>query len=136
MAATPVVADTHAIVWYLAQAKTLSAPAFLAIDSALLAGEPVYVSAISLIELQYLVEHGRVPEHALRDLIAASEDPEGTLTIIPVGTEIAEALTTIPRHKIADMPDRIVAATAAFLDVPLVTADQKIRQAGCIRTIW
>lgn len=136
MAATPVVVDTHAIVWYLAQAPALSTAAFRAIDEALLAGEPVYVSAISLIELQYLVEHGRVPAQALQDLITTSEDPDGSLSIVPVGTEVAEALATIPRQKISDMPDRIVAATAALLDLPLVTADQKIRQSGCVHTIW
>ena len=136
MSATPVVVDTHAIVWYFAQAQKISLAAFRAIDDALLAGEPVYISAISLIELRYLAEHGRVPQQAISDLIDASEDEDRTLIIVPVDTKVAQSLAAIPRQEIPDMPDRIIAATAAMLDLPLVTADEKIRKSRSLRTIW
>ena len=136
MVAAPVVVDTHAIVWYLAQAPKISLAAFRAIDDALLASEPVYVSAISLVELHYLVESGRVPAEALAELIDASEDPDGSLTVVPVDTGVAQSLDVIPRDEISDMPDRVIAATAAYLRLPLVTADEKIRRSRCVRTIW
>jgi predicted nucleic acid-binding protein len=44
-------------------------------------------------------------------------------------------LRRVRREDVPDMPDRIIAATALALDLPLVTRDGKIRAAG-IRTIW
>ena len=45
------------------------------------------------------------------------------------------SIQKVSRDIIPDMPDRIIAATALHLDLPLVTRDQKIQAAG-ITTIW
>ncbi len=37
---------------------------------------------------------------------------------------------------IPDMPDRIIAATARYLNIPLVTKDAMIQNAGVVSTIW
>jgi predicted nucleic acid-binding protein len=41
----------------------------------------------------------------------------------------------IPRNVVADMPDRIIAATALHLGLPLITRDRHLQSAG-IQTIW
>jgi PIN domain nuclease of toxin-antitoxin system len=41
----------------------------------------------------------------------------------------------IPRNLVPDMPDRIIAATAVHLGVPLVSRDRRLQAAG-IQTIW
>ena len=41
----------------------------------------------------------------------------------------------MPRDVVPDMPDRIIAATAVHLGLPLITRDERIRSAG-IKTIW
>lgn len=46
-----------------------------------------------------------------------------------------EAIANIPREIVPEMPDRIIAATALYLNIPLVTKDSKI-QAANIQTIW
>jgi PIN domain nuclease of toxin-antitoxin system len=43
--------DTHAVIWYLAGSRELSAKALTAIEKSLNGGKPVYVSAISLVEI-------------------------------------------------------------------------------------
>jgi predicted nucleic acid-binding protein len=48
---------------------------------------------------------------------------------------VADALALVPRAIVPDMPDRIIAATALYLNLPLVTADHKI-QASNVQTIW
>ena len=45
------------------------------------------------------------------------------------------ALQSIPRDSVPDMPDRIVAATAKRLVLPLISRDRKIRLAD-VDTIW
>ncbi len=54
------VVDTHAIIWYLAHAKQLSAPARTFLDQTLLQGESIGISSITFAEMVYLVEKQRI----------------------------------------------------------------------------
>jgi PIN domain nuclease of toxin-antitoxin system len=49
------VADTHSVIWYLSGSQRLSSVARDAIRSAINSGKPVYVSAVSVAEVIYLV---------------------------------------------------------------------------------
>jgi PIN domain nuclease of toxin-antitoxin system len=60
-----VVADTHAALWYLHADPRLSANAKSAMETAIQTGTGVFVSAMSRVELTYLVEKGRLPATAL-----------------------------------------------------------------------
>jgi PIN domain nuclease of toxin-antitoxin system len=48
---------------------------------------------------------------------------------------VADAIEFVSRDEVPDFPDRIVAATAAALRVPLISRDGKIR-ASEVQTIW
>jgi PIN domain nuclease of toxin-antitoxin system len=130
-----VVADTHAIIWYVTDNPRLSQKAVAAMDAATAAGDPIYVSAISLIEVQYLVEKGRLAAEDQRLLLEAIDDANRPARLVPVDREIAEALKMVPRDEVPDMPDRIVAATAFLLGIPAISRDGKIR-ASQVQTIW
>jgi PIN domain nuclease of toxin-antitoxin system len=54
-----VLADTHAILWYLTADARISRAVTAALDQATTAGDPIFVSAITMVEIQYLVERGR-----------------------------------------------------------------------------
>ena len=130
-----VVVDTHAAVWYLLNARSLSPDARKAMDEAAQAGEPVYVSGISLVEVVYLVEKGRLPAVVLDRLTSALSGSDSGFVIAPVDQPVALAVRQISREIVPDMPDRIIAATALHLGLPLVTRDSAIGKAG-IKTIW
>ncbi len=129
------VLDPHAAIWYLLRSREISPTALQAIRHATGMGPQVYVSAISLVEVIYLVERRRIPVEALQRLGAALKDPASGLAVAPLETAIAEAVQKVPRDILSDMPDRIIAATALHLGLPLVTRDQRIQSAG-IQTIW
>jgi len=42
----------------------------------------------------------------------------------------------VARAEVPDLPDRIIAATAVALKIPLVSRDAKIRSAALVTTIW
>jgi len=127
--------DTHTAVWYLHEPSRLSLKALREIHIAVTAGTPLFISIISLIELVYLVEKGRVPKEALEDLKKGLHDPHAAIQILPVDPSMLEALEQIPRGIVPDMPDGIIAASAVHRGLTLVTRDRRIRECG-IATLW
>lgn len=129
------VLDTHAIIWYLLQSPELSPTALNFIRNALRSQSRMYISAISIIEIVYLTERGRVLPHALPLLHSFLSNPSAGLVVAPVDTGVAGALQGIPRNLVPDMPDRIIAATAVHLGLPLLTCDKQI-QSAIATCIW
>ncbi len=122
-----VLADTHAILWYLTADPRISPSAIAAMDSATAAGDPIFVSAITRVEIQYLVEKGRLSAEDQRILKPSIDDVQNPERLIPVDRTIVEALGQVHREEVPDMPDRIIAATAFSLGVPLLSRDRRIR---------
>ena len=50
-------------------------------------------------------------------------------------SEVVDALATIPRDSVPDMPDRIIAATAIHLGLPLISKDSRMPLSG-VSIIW
>jgi len=119
-----VVADTHAAVWYLLNAKSLSFNAQRAMDEAVAAGDAVYVSSISLVEVVYLVEKGKLPTVVLDRLTNALSQPDSGFVIAPLNLSVALAVLQISRE-----------TTALDLGLRLVTRDSKISKTG-VETVW
>lgn len=129
-----VVADTHALIWYLFDQSRLSVPGRTALDGAIGAGFPILVSAISIIEIIYLEEKHRIPAGSAERIRGACDAETPSLEIVSIDARVAYRLQEISRADVPDMPDRIIAATAVALGVPLVTRDGKIR-ASSVHTI-
>ncbi|MEH1793453.1 type II toxin-antitoxin system VapC family toxin [Nostoc sp.] len=133
---TSVVADTHTLVWYIFDLQRLSEAALTALEQAVNTGNPIYVSAITVIEIAYLVEKGRFAEEVLTRILNALDDPNVGIVLVPLDRNVSGAIRQIDRVTVPDMPDRIIAATAFYLRIPLVTRDLRIRALTTIKTIW
>lgn len=57
------------------------------------------------------------------------------MSLVPLSLGVAHTLSKISAKDVPDMPDRIIAATAMHLGLPLVTRDRKIRAAN-VETVW
>lgn len=129
------VSDTHTALWYLLKHPKLSAQALRFIEDTAAAGHDIVLSPISLAEIVYLIEKNRLPPSAYGTLKTALADPDFVIQEAPFNTEIVEAMRQVPRNEVPDMPDRIVAATAVYFSVPVISRDGKIR-ASSVQTIW
>ena len=130
-----VVADTHAAVWRRTNSPRLSSAAAKALDNASAAGDSILIPSISLVELTYLVEKGRVPAEARKRLVDALAEPDGPYELAPLDGRVAAAVELIDRYVVPDLPDRVIAATALSSGAALVSRDGKIR-ASQVRTTW
>lgn len=129
------VADTHTMIWYLYGDARLSPRARKFMDTAAADGDQIAFSSISLIEVIYLAEKGRVRAETFERMLEALAQEDALLAEIPVDKGIAQALQQVSRDQIPDMPDRIIAATALQLALPLISRDGKIRLSE-VETIW
>ena len=122
-----IASDTHAAIWYLTDSPRLSDRARNAFAETTEAGYRTYLPSSCMVEAQYLAERGRIDATALQRLVRAVSQSVGPFFLFPLNLAVSLAITAIPRAIVPEMPDRIIAATARYLGVPLVTRDHEIR---------
>ncbi len=129
-----VVADTHALLWMLRGTLRERSPGGAdAIEQALEA-KTLHVSIGSFLDLRYLVDSGRLSAQLFDD--ARSIIDGEAFTVVSLDLRVLDKMAAIPREKVPDPFDRIIAATALTLDLPLVSADEDIQRAIGERVVW
>ena len=129
------VSDTHATIWYLNADPRLSSRAKAFMDEAGVHRHPVLIATITLVEVVYLHEKGRIPPGTLPRLEAALHTQDAVLRIADLTFHVALAVGRVLRDEVPDMPDRIIAATALHFGVPVISRDGKIKTSA-VQTIW
>lgn len=130
-----IVLDTHALVWWVTDARDLSARARRVIQTAVRRG-PAVASAISIFEVATAVRRERLKlqvslDQWLRDLRILPD-----LRLEPVTADIAQLAGTLEPALPGDPADRIIVATAIELKAKLVTADTRLQQSARVETVW
>jgi len=129
------VADTHAVIWYIFGDARLSVTARNTIEQIAAEGNQVAFSSITLAEIIYLSERGRIDAATLDRLLRAVDGENAVLAEVPFDRNIAQSLMRVERAQIPDLPDRIIAATALYLGLPLISRDRRILLSD-VDTIW
>lgn len=129
------VADTHTALWYLFGDSRLSVRAKQFIDNAATFRNTIEISPISLAEIVYLVEKDRIPSTALQNMKDALINPNCVFKEAPFTSEVVDAMQRVPREQVPDLPDRIVAATALYFGVPVISKDGRIK-ASSVMAVW
>jgi PIN domain nuclease of toxin-antitoxin system len=129
------VADTHTVIWYIFDDPRLSPTARATIEEAAAAGDQVAFSSITLAEIIYLAERGRIRTETFDWLLRAIDSEDAALAEIPFDRAVARVMAGISRYEVPDLPDRIIVATALHLGVAVISRDGVIRVSQ-VRTIW
>ena len=131
-----IVLDTHVLLWWVSGSDALSAVAEKAIKRTLAQGSEVIVSSISAWEVSMLIDKERlILSMDVESWFDEVSQIDG-VRFMPVDNEIGIKSTALPGDFHKDAADRMIVATARKLAVPLVTADEKIRNYEHVRTIW
>lgn len=86
--------------------------------------------------MRYLVEKNRIKAMVLTRVEQELDEPDPMIIATSIDRTISDALASIPRVIVPDMPDRIIAATALALGLPRVTRDTEIRRLINVTPIW
>lgn len=92
-------------------------------------------SPLSAWQRLFFWSKGRLPASAYEELTKSLDDPDFVLEEAPFTSDVVDKMRQVPRAEIPHMPDRIVAATALYLGVPVISRDGRIRGSN-VQTVW
>lgn len=130
------VTDTHALIWHLQNLPNLSCKVrqiFSQIDEG---SATAVIPTIVVVEMIYLAEKGRIPGNLLNAALNLMGTNSVNYLLAPLDFSVVSSLRQIPRSAVPDMPDRIIAATALALNLPLLSRDSVISNLSEINVIW
>jgi PIN domain nuclease of toxin-antitoxin system len=92
------------------------------------------ISAVSLLELARLIAADRIERRGT--VLETIHSLTTEITVVPLTAEIAALTAYLPADFPSDPADRAIAATAQAEGIPLLTADERIRNCPLVKTIW
>jgi PIN domain nuclease of toxin-antitoxin system len=129
-----ILVDTHVVLWLVSEPGRLSKNARAAIDEARQTGEGVAISDFTLLELATLYGKGRI--HLEIGLESFLREVEERFVVLPITAGACARSLGLPKSYPKDPADRIIGATALVEGLALVTADNEIRRAKVVPTVW
>ncbi len=130
-----IVLDTPAIVWDALRPDLLSPKARRTIEKAN-REDGILFCDVSFWEIAMLVRLGRIVIDVpvldfIRCVLASNR-----YNVCAIDARIAEMAVSLPPEIGQDPADRLIAATSIVHKAWLVTADERLRSAKCLRTLW
>lgn len=122
--------DTHPLVWYFRESKTLSEKAKLILDEAFNGNSIAFIPSIVLLEAFHLsLKDSKFVFSKFVDFLKRAE-----FIIVPLEEEVLKTCFELPKG--INIHDRIVIATAKISGSKLVTKDKVLRSSFPLETIW
>src|SRR5262249_28986459 len=126
------VVDTNALYWYLTGDKKLTPPARLIFSAAEQGQTRLYISAISLAELFWILQKKPLSQTFAQVYAAIKAKPYFEF----IAFEPDHALDLAQDNAIPEMHDRIIVGLARRLNAPLITSDAPIAAANLVKIVW
>ena len=124
--------DTHVVVRWLMESKKLSREQTRSLMEAIRRGEPLALSAVTLVDLAVLTSEGRL-RISLDDIFDELR-ANPLFRVFPLTYEIASEVASLGRV-LRDPADRAIVATARVHRLRLVTSDQRIIESKLIPVV-
>lgn len=129
------VVDTHALIWYaLGRRARLGRKAAAFVDRVEAGEAAAWIPAIALVELLEAAHRGVIRLAGGSDAWVQGLMGSGSFFVADLTAAVALRADTL--HAIPERGDRLIAATAAHLGLPLVTRDPEIARAAGVALLW
>lgn len=125
--------DTRAIVWDALQPEKLSAKAKKAIENS---DGQLLICDISIWEISMMIKKGRIEIEGSSSEFINLLIQARNYQLQEITPEIAELSVNFGSEINKDPADRLIAATSISNNAPIVTADNNLREASILATIW
>ena len=126
--------DTQVVVWLTTGRQRLSDAAGESVREASRTASGVAIASSTLWEIAMNFDRGGIRVAAT--LVDYLQEIEKAFLILPITALIADRSKRFSEKYPKDPTDRIIGATALIHDLPLITADRKIRASGEVNCIW
>jgi PIN domain nuclease of toxin-antitoxin system len=128
------VTDTHSLIWHLAQPRKLSAEVRRVFQKADQGQAQILIPSIVLIEVIYIGDRQHIPASLVNRLFKIEDEAaNAAYQIVPLSKAVAVIARDFGPAVIPEMADRIIAATARYLDLPLLSSDTAIIESGLVK---
>lgn len=128
-----IVLDTHALLWWALDPDRLSVAASAKLTEMEQHGG--FASSISIWELGVKVKQGKLDLGISVEEFARRVQRSATVELLPVDTATwLRSVDLAWPHR--DPADRVIVATALLRGVPVLTADETIREFSGVASIW
>ncbi len=123
--------DTIALVRHFTRNPNIGRQARTVLREIETTNDTIIVSVVSLMEILYLSEKGRINV----DLSTTLERVRSSLAydIMNLTPDILLVAKTVEFY---ELHDRLILATAKYLDIPVISSDSRFSEIADIRTIW
>ncbi len=125
------VTDTHSLVWYFTEDPRLSETALNAFESTVDEGT-IFIPAVVLAEIMFIAKKGRIAI-SFEETIKKIEENEN-FEVASLNIDVLKIADKIETDM--EMHDRLIVATAKYLEAPLITKDENIRTSEIVSTVW
>lgn len=129
-----ILVDTHVVLWLAFEEDRVSKKARVAINGARKHGRGLAISDISLLEIATLEKKRRIALHSTLETFLT--EVESRFIVFPSTARVCVRAMALAAAFPNDPADRVISATALVEGIPLVTADDAIRKAKVVSTVW
>jgi PIN domain nuclease of toxin-antitoxin system len=126
------VADTHALIWWFTDSPRISARVAVLFEQCEEGKHVIFIPSIVIAEALSIFDKKRVTFDFKRLFrkINGSEN----FVIIPLDYPILEKMVSL--REIPELHDKIIVATAKYLNLPLLTKDEILQKLPAVKSIW
>lgn len=126
------VTDTHALIWWFTDSPKLSKKAAVVFEECENGESIIFIPSIVIAEALSIFDKKRV-SFDFKKLLKQITDSEH-FVIIPLDSPIL--LKMVDLKDIHELHDKIIASTAKYLNLPIITKDEVLQNLTHIKTVW
>ncbi len=129
------VTDTQCLLWHLNRDRHLPRVARSIFEAADKGQTQVLVPSMVLVESVFLLQRQRVAQAVVERLLQLPEEADASFCVVPLDMAVVQAVNDFGPAAVSELADRVIAATARALGLPLLTVDHAIAESGLVDVI-